>query len=140
MAALMIERWNRYFGEFIESNQPVELYEVRKLAAQDYDCILILALDFAYKETIPPFFTSFIPNDDVIQQFIDQHILACYELEAALPQQDQITLHEHKTFKNESQFIHQLANKVCSQTRQSQQLEQQLKEDFLYLFPSHDLQ
>ena len=134
MAALMIERWNRYFGEFIESNQPVELYEVRKLAAQDYDCILILALDFAYKETIPPFFTSFIPNDDVIQQFIDQHILACYELEAALPQQDQITLHEHKTFKNESQFIHQLANKVCSQTRQSQQLEQQLKEDFLTPF------
>ena len=106
------------FGEFIESNQAVELYEVRELARKNYDCILLLTLDFAYKETIPPFFTAFIPNKDDISQFINDYILPCYELESYLPDQEKISFHEHSAFKSEAQFIHQLANKVCPQTGQ----------------------
>ena len=134
MAALMIERWKRLFGEFIESNQAVELYEVRELARKNYDCILLLTLDFAYKETIPPFFTAFIPNKDDISQFINDYILPCYELESYLPDQEKISFHEHSAFKSEAQFIHQLANKVCPQTGQGKLLEKQLKQDFLSSF------
>ena len=134
MAALMIERWKRLFGEFIESNQAVELYEVRELARKNYDCILLLTLDFAYKETIPPFFTAFIPNKDDISQFINDYILPCYELESYLPDQEKISFHEHSAFKSETQFIHQLANKVCPQTGQGKLLEKQLKQDFLSSF------
>ncbi len=134
MAELMIQRWNRLFGDFIESNQAVELYEVRELARKNYDCILLLTLDFAYKETIPPFFTAFIPDKDDISQFINDYILPCYELEFYLPDKEKISLHEHSAFKSEAQFIHQLAYKVCLQIKEGKLLEKQLKQDFLSSF------
>lgn len=87
-----------------------------------------------YKETIPPFFTAFIPNKDDISQFINDYILPCYELESYLPDQEKISFHEHSAFKSETQFIHQLANKVCPQTGQGKLLEKQLKQDFLSSF------
>lgn len=122
----LIDRFQQRFGSTIESNEPVELYEVRLRDQQNIDAILLHLPEFAYHEQIPPFFTDLIPTQSDTLKFWERFILPATAFQPALPPASVFQLNPHPVYHSEAHFLASLSQRHARSASCARQLRELL--------------
>ena len=125
----LIERINTRFSNLIESNDAVELYEIRGLNQSNYDYVVMNEPDFSYFYSIPYFKMDTITQPNSLSKFYDEVLINAFQIDEYIPESDMTHIYKPYVFESQTSFFKMLAYKHGRNETYCSLIEQTLNEN-----------
>ncbi len=133
----LVNRIQRHYGPFIESNQSVELYEIRGMDPKKYDFVILDSPSYSYFYDIPPFFMSSISKPHRYTEMFDDVFVNSYQFKDCINDLTNTQVFRQFKFESINSFFKLIAYKHGRSEVECQQLETILEENEKFL--SYDI-
>lgn len=129
----LIDQINNRFGNMIESNDAVELYEIRGLDQTKYDYVVMNSPDFSYFYSIPYFNLDTITQSNSLSKFYDRVLINAFQIDEYIPRCELTNVYESYVFESQTSMFKMFAYKYGREETNCKLLEQTLNENEKYL-------
>lgn len=107
----LTQRLNTRFGEMIESNEAVELYEIRGLDQSKYDFVIMNEPEFTYFYDIPYFKIDTVSKPNQFTRFYDEVIVNAFDIDSYVPDCEDSSIYRGFNFSSQYEFFRMVAHK-----------------------------
>lgn len=125
----LIERLNNRFSNMIESNEAVELYEIRGLDQTKYDCVIMNEPDFSYFYSIPYFKIDTVTQPNTLSRFYDEVLINTFQIDDYIPDCDKTHVYNSFVIESQSSFFKMIAYKYGKDSTNCSLIEEMLNEN-----------
>lgn len=125
----LIERLNNRFSNMIESNEAVELYEIRGLDQTKYDCVIMNEPEFSYFYSIPFFKMDTVTQPNSLSRFYDEILINTFQIDEYIPDSSYTHIYNSFVFESQTSFFKMLAYKYGKDSTNCSLIEEILNEN-----------
>jgi len=125
----LIERINHRFESMIESNEAVELYEIRGMDQSKYDCVIMNEPDFSYFYSIPYFKMDIVTQPNSLSRFYDEVLINTYQIDEYIPSCELTHIYNSFLFESQTSFFKMIAYKYGKDSTNCSLIEEMLNEN-----------
>lgn len=125
----LIERINIRFQNMIESNDAVELYEIRGMDQSKYDCVIMNEPDFSYFYSIPYFKMDIVTKPYSLSKFYDEVLINTFQIDEYIPDSELTHVYNSFVFESQTSFFKMIAYKYGKDSTNCSLIEEMLNEN-----------